>query len=89
MKTNKKKMDERNPAFSKGVDSQSINECVSGHWGMYLHAHFHENLLPRHNFDICPDGPINGVQLANGLKLWPLIVLAVIVSAMPRRRRKR
>ncbi len=30
-----------------------------------------------------------GVLLANSLKLWPLIVLAVIVSAMPRRRRKR
>jgi len=30
-----------------------------------------------------------GVQIANLLKLWPLIVLAVIVSAMPQRRRKR
>ena len=30
-----------------------------------------------------------GVQLANLLKLWPLIILAIIVSAMPRRRRNR
>ncbi len=30
-----------------------------------------------------------GVELANAFKLWPLIVLAVIISAIPRRRRKR
>ena len=30
-----------------------------------------------------------GVQLFNGLKLWPIFILAVILSAMPRRRRKR
>lgn len=30
-----------------------------------------------------------GTQLANGLKLWPLIILAIIISAMPRRRRNR
>ncbi len=30
-----------------------------------------------------------GVQLANLLKLWPLIILAVIIYAMPRQRRKR
>ncbi len=27
-----------------------------------------------------------GMALANGLKLWPIIVLSIIVSAMPRRR---
>ena len=30
-----------------------------------------------------------GIQFASMLKLWPLIVLAVIVSAMPRSRRTR
>ena len=29
-----------------------------------------------------------GVQVAGLLKLWPLIILAVIVSAMPQRRRR-
>ena len=30
-----------------------------------------------------------GVQLTTALKLWPLIVLAVIIHAMPRRIRKK